>query len=309
MESARLWPRFAADVEAAAGRAVGYRTEGTLAVAADLDDLRVIEELWRFQQSLGLPVERLSRRGCRDLEPSLSPRVRGGVLAPGDTQVDNRLLLAALGEACRKAGVEVEHRRVTPRSLPDDDAVRAADRVVVAAGAWSAALVEASGPSVPVRPVKGQILRLRFDPTDPPLTHNLRGWVEGRSVYLVPRAGGELVVGATMEEQGFDTVVTAGAVYELLRAAAELVPGISELELVEARAGLRPGTPDNAPIVGPASGDRRLVYATGHFRNGILLAPVTAAAVTTLLCTGELPPSMAPFGPDRFRAAVSGGRR
>jgi len=153
---------------------------------------------------------------------------------------------------------------------------------------------------VPVRPVKGQIVRLRFDTGDPPLTRNVRGFAEGRSVYLVPRADGELVVGATVEEQGFDTAVTAGAVHDLLRAATDLVPGVAELELVETIAGLRPGTPDNAHVIGVSPRDPRIVHATGHYRNGILLTPVTADAVVSMLTGEGVPAVVAPFGVGRF---------
>ncbi|HEX4819717.1 MAG TPA: glycine oxidase ThiO [Acidimicrobiales bacterium] len=289
LESARRWPSFAHEVEAASGVDVGHRTEGTIAVAFDEDDLRALEDLLRFQQSLGLTVERLRSRDCRVLEPQLSPRVRGGLLVSGDHQVDNRRLVTALLDACARAGVRFEHRRVDSLSSVS------AERVVLAAGSWSAELDD-----VPVRPVKGQILRLRFDPDDAPLSRNVRGFAQGRSVYLVPRVDGELVVGATVEEQGFDTSVTAGAVYDLLCAATDLVPGVAELELVESIAGLRPGTPDNAPVIGVSPRDPRVVYATGHYRNGILLTPVTADAVASLLIDGCVPAVVAPFGVERF---------
>ena len=292
MESARRWPSFAAELVEASGIDVGHRTEGTLLVAFDDDDLRNLDELLRFQRSLGLDVERLRSRECRALEPRLSPRVRGGVFVAGDHQVDNRRLVAALLEACRRRDVRFEQRSV---ETVRDDALTDAPHVVLAAGCWSAALDD-----VPVRPVKGQILRLRFDPADPPLTRNVRGFAEGRSVYLVPRADGELVVGATMEELGFDTTVTAGAVHDLLRAATDLVPGVSELELFEAHAGLRPGTPDNAPIIGVSPRDERVLYATGHHRNGILLTPVTADSIGSMLAGGGVPAVVAPFGVERF---------
>jgi glycine oxidase len=293
LESARRWPAFAAEVEAASGVDVGYRTDGTLAVAFDDDDLRALEELLRFQQSLGLAVERLRSRDCRAFEPQLSPRVRGGLFVSGDHQVDNRRLVTALLEACGRTGVRFEHRSVA--SLDDDATVARAGRVVLAAGCWSTTLDD-----VPVRPVKGQILRLRFDRDDPPLTRNVRGFAEGRSVYLVPRADDELVVGATVEEKGFDTAVTAGAVHDLLRAATDLVPGVAELDLVETLAGLRPGTPDNAPVIGVSPRDPRVVHATGHYRNGILLTPVTADAVVSVLAGDGVPAVVAPFGVERF---------
>lgn len=298
LESASRWPAFAAELAADSGIDVGYRAEGTLAVAFD-DDLRSLEELLRFQQSLGLPAERLRARECRWVEPHLSPRIRGGAFFAGDHQVDNRRLVAALIEACQRRGVRmVPIPAVTVRGdgvgLEDGSAVPAR-QVVLAAGCWSSELAE-----VPVRPIKGQILRLGFEPAAPPLTRNVRGLAAGRSVYLVPRAAGELVVGATAEELGYDTTVTAGTVHELLRAAMDLVPGVGELRLLETHAGLRPGTPDNAPIIGRSPADERLVYATGHHRNGILLTPVTADAVTSLVVDGVLAPEVAPFGIGRF---------
>ncbi len=309
LASARAWPSFAAELEDASGSGVGYRTEGTLAVAFDDDDLRALGELHRYHVELGLGGERLRARECRSLEPLLSPRLRGGILVAADHQVDTRAVTAALLTAAGKAGVilrrervaelRVDGGRVTGVRLAGGDVV-AAGTTVLAAGCWSGGvpgLPAAAAP--PVRPVKGQILRLR-GPVDPPvLTHNLRGLRQGRSVYLVPRADGRIVVGASMEEKGFDTTVTAGAVRELLEDAAELVPAVAELELVEAIARLRPGTPDNAPLIGPGAFPG-LVVATGHYRNGILLAPVTAGAVAELLTTGVLPEVAAPFSPLRF---------
>jgi len=300
LDSARRWPSFAAEITHESGIDVGYRTEGTLAVALDDDDVRALDELLRFQQSLGLTVDRLRSRECRSLEPQLSPRVCGGAVFHGDHQVDNRRLVTALLVACERRGVDLVRCPATSVTADGvvlgDGSVVPAGRVVLAAGCWSAALAD----EVPVRPVKGQILRLGFDPADPPLVRNLRGLADGRPVYLVPRAHGELVVGATVEELGFDTTVTAGAVHELLRAASDLVPGISELRLVETHAGLRPGTPDNAPVIGPSRHDPRTIYATGHYRNGILLAPVTADAVGALLVDGASVPEVAPFGVGRF---------
>ncbi|MEV0625587.1 glycine oxidase ThiO [Nonomuraea wenchangensis] len=300
LASLRRWPAFAAELAADAGlpegaRGVDLRAEGTLDVAFGADDLAALDELAAFMNKLGLPVERLTGRECRRLEPMLAPSVRGGLLAAGDAWVDPRRVTAALLAALERRHVPLVRARVTGLLREDDpegqvDGLRreggpvgrvtgvrleggaelAATTVVLAAGAWSAALA-----GVPVRPVKGQILRLRSP--QPLLTRCVRGSVHGSPVYLVPRGDGELVVGATQEELGFDTRVTAGGLYELLRDARELVPGVTELELADVVAGLRPGTPDNVPIVGPA-GDG-LVLATGHHRGGVLLAPLTAALV------------------------------
>jgi glycine oxidase len=309
LAAAARWPGFAAEVEEAAGRPVGYRPAGTLAVARDADDNAALEDLYRFQLRCGLEVERLRSRECRQLEPGLASSVRGGVLAAGDHQVDNRALVEALLVACRRAGVRMVTGRVAELTVAGDRLTGVvvggetlpAGVVVLAAGCWSGGFGGVAAEALPpVRPVKGQLLYLR-GPADQPLCQrNIRGL----EVYVVPRTDGRVVVGATVEEQGFDTRVTAGAVGDLLRAALELLPDVAELELLETVVGLRPGSPDNAPMLGPA-GPEGLVVATGHYRNGILLAPVTADAVAELLATGKVPELIAPFTPGRF----AGGER
>jgi glycine oxidase len=309
LASAARWPGFAAQVEEASGQPVGYRPGGTLAVARDADDNAALEDLYRFQVRCGLDVQRLRSRECRQLEPGLHPGIRGGVLAAGDHQVDNRALVRALLVACERAGVRLVQGRVAELATQgdrvtgvvlDNGETLSAGTVVLAAGCWSGGLGGLAAEALPpVRPVKGQLLYLR-GPADQPLCS---GNVRGLEVYVVPRGDGRVVVGATVEEQGFDTRVTAGAVHDLLRAAMELLPDVAELELVETVVGLRPGSPDNAPMLGPA-GPEGLVVATGHYRNGILLTPVTADAVAELLATGQVPELIAPFGPQRFAAQV-----
>jgi glycine oxidase len=286
LASRALWPGFAAELEERTGLTTGYRESGALVVAAERDDVGELRRLHEFQRSLGLESDWLTPRECRELEPGLSPRVAGGILAPQDGHADPRALLRALREALEAAGGEViEGHEV--HSLDELDA----GAVVVAAGAWSAELGAA-----PVRPVKGQILELR--------TRGASAGPPGRIVrtprcYLFARADGSTVLGATVEEQGFDTAVTGGGVRGLLEAAWEAYPEVTELELVAARAGLRPGTPDNLPLVGRAGG---AIWATGHHRNGVLLAPITARAVAAMLA-GEAPPAeLAPCSPERFGA-------
>ena len=311
LASARRWPAFAADLAEAVGRPIGYRPSGTLAVAADDGDRAWAEELYHFQHELGLDVEWLTGRQARDLEPSIAPGVRAAIWVSGDHQVDNRLLVGALLDAAGDAGVTLHRRQavaleccagaVSGVRLAGGTALRAAT-VVLAAGSWSSQVDGVPAGAVPVRPVKGQILRLLPSERAPVLTRTVRGIVQGSSVYVVPREDGTVVVGATVEERGFDTAPTAGAVYELLRDAHRVVPGITEMVLGDVSTGLRPGSPDNAPIVGEASacGVDGLVVATGHYRQGILLAPLTAAAVTAVVAGDEPPPEMAPFGPGRF---------
>lgn len=313
LAAAQRYPSFVAELADRSGTCPGYRACGALSVALDTGDRAVLEDLHAFQLSLGLDVELLTGRECRRLEPMLAPSVRGGLLARGDHQIDNRRLIAALLVAAARVGVDVirsgvgsllvEASGATGVEL-DDGTRLGAGAVVLAAGCRSGQMRGIPEEVLPpVRPVKGQILRLRVPKSyGSLLSRTLRGTVRGFPIYLVPREDGELVIGATMEELGYDEQVTAGGVYELLRDAHALVPGITELPLVETIAGLRPGSPDNAPLIGPSTLPG-LVLATGHFRNGILLAPVTADAIVELLATGSLPQLAQPFTPQRFAAA------
>ncbi|TGN77841.1 glycine oxidase ThiO [Streptomyces bauhiniae] len=312
LASARRYPDFAAELAEATGRDLGYRRSGTLAVAFDTDDRAQLREVHELQLRCGLDSEWLSGRECRRLEPMLAPGVRGGLRADGDHQIDPRRLAAALLTACERAGVAF-HRawaarldtagdRATGVTTADGTAL-AAGQVVLAGGCLSGRLAGVPEALVPpVRPVKGQVLRLTVPPRYRPfLSRTVRAVVRGGPVYLVPRENGELVVGATTEELGYDTTVTAGGVYELLRDAHELVPGITELPLTETLAGLRPGSPDNAPLLGP-SGLDGLLLATGHHRNGVLLTPVTGDVMADVLCGAGLPEVARPFSPRRFAA-------
>jgi glycine oxidase len=317
LESARQWPAFAAELAGTVGRPIGYRSSGTLVVAADDGDRAWAHELYAFQRHLGLEAEWLTGRRARQLEPSVAPGVRAAIWVAGDHQVDNRLLVGALLDAATGTGVAVHRQRATAveRSGGAVAGVRLANgtilrsgTVVLAAGCWSGQLEGLPDGAVPaVRPVKGQILRLVPRRGAPVLSRTVRGIVQGSSVYVVPRENGTVVVGATVEERGFDTAVTAGAVYELLRDAHRVVPGLTEMVLDETTTGLRPGSPDNAPIVGrPAVGGvDGLVVATGHYRQGILLTPLTAAAVAAIVTGDEPPAAMAPFGPARFATVAA----
>ena len=296
LESAARWPAFAADL---GGDEVGYREGGALVVAADRDDAEELRRLHAFQEGLGLGVQWLGPRAARQLEPALSPRIAGAIHAPHEAQADPRRLVRALLGGLARAGSEVvcgvEVTGVRADGV-ETTAGALAGQVVVAAGSWSAALGD-----TPVRPVKGQILRLRRRPDQPPLAERM---IRTPRCYVVDRPDGEVVVGATVEERGFDDAVTADGVFRLLEAAWEVLPDAGELEWVEAAARLRPGTPDNAPAIGrdPAG----VVWATGHYRNGILLAPVTADAVAAIVAGDEPAEAVASFGPARFAPAVAG---
>jgi glycine oxidase len=306
------WPGFAAEVAEAAGRPVGYRADGTLVVALDADDRAVLDELAARHRLMGLDVTPLRGREARSLEPGLAPGTRAGLLAASERSVDPPALVTALRLAARAAGatlvegtverVVVDGDRATGVALAGGTVVPAAT-VVLAAGCASgsvAGVPDAARP--PVRPVKGQILTLRQDPADPLVSRTVRGLVRGSSIYLVPRDDGRLVVGATVEERGWDRRATAGGAYELLRDALALVPGLDDAELVAVRTGLRPGSPDDLPMVGRSVVDG-LVVATGHHRNGILLTPVTAEAVAAAVTGETVPPEVAPCDPRRFAPA------
>ncbi len=294
LRSAELWPSFAEQLQAASGIDVGLLRTGTLMLARDEDEARELERQVVFRDGLGLATCRLRGSEAREREPALAPSTRLALEAPGDHSVDPRAVLAALRAACESSGVQLlEHARVervraeagrvAGITLADGQSL-AAGQVVLAAGAWSAQVAGAEldrarpGVTVPVRPVRGQLLRLR----DPAGSGLLSRVIRFEGGYVVPRADGRYVLGATVEERGFDVEPDVGGVYELLREAHEIVPGISELKIEELCVGLRPGMPDNAPAIGPGSPEG-LLLATGHHRNGILLAPLTAQLGAKLL--------------------------
>jgi glycine oxidase len=308
-ESQKRWPAFAEELEQASGIDVELRREGTLVLALTADDQATIAHHLEFQRRLDLPLEWLSAAATRAREPRLAGKIAGALFSPQDHQVDNRKLAQALRIAAERAGVNIhEHQPVKELAVRggqargvvlEDGTSVAADIVVLAAGAWSRK-IDGLPPDrrPPVRPIKGQMLALRMDPADPLLTHVL--WAPG--AYLVPRRDGRLIVGATVEEKGFDTTVTAGGLLTLLEAAWRAIPAVEELPVDEIWVGHRPGSRDDAPILGPGPLDG-LFYATGHHRNGILLAPVTADAMARLILDEVVEPAIKPFGLERFLPA------
>ena len=308
LASSEMYPAFAAELSDVTGHDIGYRQCGTVMAARDLDDNTALEEVFRFQTKLGLAVTRLSGSETRRLEPALGPRTRGGILIEDDHQVDPPALLVALTEACKRCDVAMHEGRVEAVVWNGDRAsgvtvgtgdTIAGGTVVIAAGAWSSAIEGVPSGALPaIRPVKGQLIQLRSRDGAPLATRNIRGL----DVYFVPRADGRVVVGGTVEEQGFDTTITAGAVRTLLRDAYELAPGIAEFELVDVAAGVRPTTLDNAPVLGPVADG--LVVASGHYRNGVLLAPLTASVIADVVTTGRIPDVAASFGPGRFERGL-----
>ncbi len=310
VQSCRMYPEWVAELETDSQMNVGYRAEGTLIVGVDRDDARELEHLYESQQLLDLKVEWITGTEAREMEPLISPKITAAIWSRDDHQVDNRAMVDALIEAYRRAsGTLYENTPIDEIETVDGKAkgvwirgnLEIADVIVLAAGCWSGdidGLPKAVQP--PVRPVKGQMLALQMEegialqkviraprakyPTD---------------VYLVPKDDGRLVIGATNEEMEFDTRLTAGGLFELLRGAWEAVPGIYDLPVLETWTGLRPGSRDNAPILGKTAIEN-LIMATGHYRNGILLTPITAREIASLILTGENSEAIAPFQLSRF---------
>jgi glycine oxidase len=310
LRSSHAYAGFAAEIAEASGRDPGYVACGTIAAARDADDAEALQRELVMRQGLGLPVSRLLPSQARRLEPGLAPTVRLALDVPDDHAIDPRMLTPALVVAAARAGVEMHAGRgvreivcsgnhVEGLMLEDGERVNAS-QVVIAAGVWSDAIGGIpEGARVPVRPVKGQIMRLH-DPAGPGLlSRALR--IQG-GPYVVPRGDGRYVLGATVEERGFDTLVTAGPLFDMLRDAIEALPGLSELVIDELIAGLRPATPDNAPAIGPSS-LRGLHWAVGHYRHGIMLAPATAEIAVEALLGTDPPPA---FAPSRFEGVVAG---
>lgn len=307
LRSMALYPDFVRDLEAASGLPVEYNTTGTLVVAMDSDEVRVLRRLLEFQQELELPAFWLSGDQCRVREPKLSSRALGGISAPQDHQIDNRRLVPALVKALASIGGRVRERTPVVELLFEKGRVSGvrtpaarlpAKHVIVAAGAWSRQLKGLPDGFVPpVRPVKGQLICLDMNPSEPVIEHTIRG----RRAYVVPRRDGQLLVGATSEEKGFDRDPTAGGIYELLRGVCELLPTVADIPVAEFRVGLRPGSHDNLPILGPCDVEG-LLFATGHHRGGVLLAPVTAWALARTILDGEPPEAITPFRIGRLRA-------
>ena len=303
-ESLRRWPDFARTLEEATGHAIDYRDDGTLVVADDRDSAEALRRLYRFQKEQGLAVEWLTGMETLEIEPFLAPRLAAAIFAPGDHQVDNRRLLGALRTAFLKAGGTLRERTSVEALEPDaahpavvlEGGERvAASVVMVTAGAWSGGLgglAPAARP--PVRPVKGQMIELKMEPP-----FGLQHVVRGPGAYLAPKSDGRLLIGATTEEMGFDTRVTAGGLYHLLEGAWEIVPGIYDLPVQDTWAGLRPGSRDHAPLLGRSAAPG-IFFATGHYRHGVLLTPVTAQEMARLALTGETSTWLEPFSPQRF---------
>lgn len=308
--SQRMWPDFARELAAESGLDLGYRDEGTLSVALSRDDAAKLRHDLARLTALGCELAWADSRELRRREPCLNPAVVGGLISPRDHQVDNRMVARALIECLGRRGVEIHQEAAVALAtaggraigVRSGDRLHEADIVVLAAGAWSAE-VEGVPPAArpPVRPCKGQMMALAMDPAAPLLNHVV--W--GPGIYLVPRRDGRLILGATVEEKGFDTTLTAGGMLSLLHAAWRVLPGIEELPVLESWVGFRPRARDDAPLLGPTAGLPGLIHASGHHRNGILLTPATADLIARCILDGAMPALGRRYSPDRFAATAT----
>ncbi len=304
LRSRELYPDFIASVESETGMDTGYRHTGALHVALDRDEAGELRRIMELQQSHGLESKWLGPMAARDLEPGVSPSLAGAILVEEDAVVDPRAMVAALKRGLAERGVRILTSDVTSLELGPAGSVSGVrtgsegftSPLVIAAPGAEAGVAQWLPEEVrpPVRPVKGQVVELKGE-TNPPACERILG---SERVYIAPRPDGRLILGATVEEMGFDRRVTGGGVHELLREAYRLLPDVAEMEFLGAVAGLRPGTPDNLPVIGRTS-INGLILATGHYRNGILLAPVTARSVASLV-QGEQAEVIAPASPARF---------
>ena len=309
-QSLARYPEWVDELESETEMPIGYRAEGTLIIGIEPDDTYQLQHAYTLYQDLGLNVEWLSGQEARGIEGALSPYVTAAIRCETDHQVDNRLMVQALQCAYQsRGGVLHQNSKVeriviengTASGVKTQDGFQGADVCILAAGCWSGQISGLPDTLIPpVRPVKGQMLALQM--REGVMISNVIRTVKARypmPVYLVPRKDGRLVIGATTEELGFDTDLIVGGIYELLHGAFEAVPGIYKLPLIETWTGLRPGSSDNAPILGKTPVDN-LIYATGHYRNGILLTPITAYEISELVLTGETSETIAPFKLERF---------
>ncbi len=306
-ESLRRWPSFAASLEEASGIETGFRTGGAVHVAPDRDAAEALRRRYEFMKAQGLDSQWLSTAEALDIEPFITSRPAAVMYSPTDSQADARALVEALRAAFVKAGGVL--REGTPVRAVEPDAevpavvTEGGERiegacVALATGAWShgmAGLTPDQQP--PVRPVRGQMIELQVESP-----FALQHVVRSAHTYVAPKPGGRVLVGATMEEMGFDARVTAGGLYALLDEARKIVPGVDDLPVRDLWAGLRPASRDHLPILGPSSAPG-VVMATGFYRHGILLAPVASEEVARYVLTGETSAWIAPFLPERFEAA------
>jgi glycine oxidase len=301
--SLSLYPEFVAQVEEISGMSTGFRSKGTLEALFSGDAKAELSTIIALHHGLGLKAEPLRAADARELEPALSEDMEAAVLRPDECSVDNRALTSAVLEAARRSGAEIfaengvkaiwrEGRRCAGLILQNEKVE--ATWTIIAAGCFSAA-IEGVAAYAPLRPAKGQMVALRTDDVE------IDRVLWGEHIYLVPRNDGRILAGATVEYAGFDKRTTAGGIEKILSAAIELAPGLANARIEETWAGLRPDTPDHLPILGPTDMDG-LLMATGHFRSGILLTPITARLISEWITEQRVSVDWDRFSPLRFQA-------
>ena len=301
------WPKFAEELENKSGKSIGYKKEGTLRVACDLDEEKKLKNNYDFLKNNKVNITWLSGDKIRDKEPYVSNNVLSGFFSPDDHHVNNRYILDALitilkknkNNCIFKENTEVE-KIITNKNqvigVKTNNEIIKTKEIIVCSGAWTSKIKNIEIKEVPIRPVKGQMVCLKIPKNISLLKHIL--WRE--NVYLVPRNNSDLIIGATEEEMGYDKSLTVGGIYNLLKIARELLPAIEDLSIVESWSGLRPTSRDDAPIIGPSKKLKGLIYATGHHKNGILLAPLTSSIIKNYYLNGNIGNDFNNFEPGRF---------
>ena len=301
------WPKFAEELENKSGKSIGYKKEGTLRVACDLHEEKKLKNNYDFLKNNKVNITWLSGDKIRDKEPYVSNNVLSGFFSPDDHHVNNRYILDALitilkknkNNCIFKENTEVE-KIITNKNqvigVKTNNEIIKTKEIIVCSGAWTSKIKNIEIKEVPIRPVKGQMVCLKVPKNISLLNHIL--WRE--NVYLVPRNNSDLIIGATEEEMGYDKSLTVGGIYNLLKIAREVLPAIEDLSIVESWSGLRPTSRDDAPIIGPSKKLKGLIYATGHHKNGILLAPLTSSVIKNYYLNGNIGNDFNNFEPGRF---------
>lgn len=304
-QSRDLYPAFASALLEETGIDIELDTTGTLYLAFTEHDADELERRYEWQTRAGLPIEKLSATAARELEPSIREDVRAALKFPLDTQVENRRLISALTSANEQLGVRMETGTAVTSLKIERDRVCgietwrgfiASDSVVIAAGAWSSLLGAADKalPNLRIKPVRGQMLCFEANP------QIARHVIYSPRGYIVPRRDGRLLAGSTTEHAGFDKRVTASGIHSILSAALEISPRMASLPITDSWAGLRPRAADTLPVLGPCAEITGVFYATGHYRNGILLAPLTGELIARAIVDKAFPAALSIFSPDRF---------
>tara|TARA_B100000315_G_scaffold257836_1_gene308049 strand:- start:692 stop:1810 length:1119 start_codon:yes stop_codon:yes gene_type:complete len=301
------WPKFAQELEMVSGTNIEYKKDGSIMLACDFDEDNKLKSNLNFFKKNKINLKWLNGDEIRIKEPYVSANVVSGIFSKKDHQVNNRFVLDALIKIIKKnknkcfveENTEVKEiisKKNQVVAVKTNKSIIKSNKVIVCSGAWTNKIKNISEKKMPIRPLKGQMICLKMNKNEPLIRHVLLR----NNIYLVPRKNSDLIIGSTVEEQGYDKTITAGGIFQLLKSAREMVPGIEDLPIVESWCGLRPTSRDDAPIVGPSKKLKGLIFATGHHRNGILLAPLTSLAVKDYFLHGKLLKEFQNFQPDRF---------